>query len=79
MKLNEYYKKLPAEVRDTGRMTYARTPPKQGYYLVSDIWDHFMPNWRKDETEVLREKIEAEKKFDEIRKFATTLTPKRDV
>jgi hypothetical protein len=44
--INDYFLQLPQEVEDKGRMRFARTPPKDGDFLVGRIWDRFLPNWR---------------------------------
>jgi len=45
-KLRVYYETLPEETRRTGSMTYARLPPKEGSFLVSEIFDELRPGWR---------------------------------
>ena len=45
-KLRAYYEALPADIRRTGSMSYARLPPKEGDFLVSRIFDELRPGWR---------------------------------
>ena len=47
-RLAEYYENLPQEVKESGSMTYAAFPPRDGDYLTSAIFDRLLPNWRRD-------------------------------
>lgn len=44
--LADYYEALPQAERDTGTMTYARYPPREGSFLTSQLYDRFLPGWR---------------------------------
>lgn len=44
--LDEHYSKLPAATRERGVMSFASSPPTEGQYLVSDLWDRHMRGWR---------------------------------
>jgi hypothetical protein len=44
--LASYYEGMPEEVTNTGSMTYARYPPREGNFLTAQIYDRVHPNWR---------------------------------
>lgn len=45
-KLDEYYSKLPDNVKERGVMSFASQPPQDGF-LITSLWDRFMvPDWR---------------------------------
>lgn len=69
-KLDDYYSKLPNEVKNLGIIKFASYPPQKGDFLVSQIWDKFLPNWRSNAKKKGRiSKKEAEKIIKEIRRF----------
>lgn len=45
-KLDAYYGQLPEEVREQGVMTFASAPPVEGDFLITRLWDQFLPRWR---------------------------------
>ncbi len=45
--LDDYYSKFPDEVKDQGIMKFAVYPPENIDNLVSQLWDKFLPIWRK--------------------------------
>lgn len=46
-KLDEHYSALPEETKAKGVMSFAHSPPLEGDFLVSALWDrHLMPIWR---------------------------------
>jgi hypothetical protein len=48
-RLNEYYLRLPEEIRRQGVMRFASYPPTEGDFLVSELWDRLMKStWRED-------------------------------
>lgn len=49
--LDEYYSKLPNEIRNQGVMKFAVYPPEEVNTLVVDLWDKLLPIWRKHSTE----------------------------
>jgi hypothetical protein len=49
--LDEYYSALPEEIRAQGIMRFATYPPLEGDYLVSQLWDRFLPKWRAHTTQ----------------------------
>jgi hypothetical protein len=45
-KLRAYYEGLPTEIKNSGTLSYARLPPKEGDFLVAKIFDELRPGWR---------------------------------
>jgi len=49
-KLDAHYSALPDEVKEKGVMSFAWSPPTEGEFLVSSLWDKLMaPGWRGEE------------------------------
>ena len=46
-KLNSHYNDLPSETKEKGITFFAKTPPTKGSFLVSEIWDAHLREWRK--------------------------------
>ncbi len=44
--LNGYYSKLPDSTKEKGVMSFAHHPPKEGDFLVGQLWDRHLPQWR---------------------------------
>lgn len=64
-KLDEYYSQLPDEIKQSGIMRFAQHPPADDDYLVTRLWDRFLPRWRKNATEPIQMSPEDEKKLVE--------------
>lgn len=62
-KLDEHYSQLPDHVKETGIMRFAQDPPVEGDYLITALWDRFLPRWRKAKPVQMSE--EAEKRLVE--------------
>lgn len=45
-KLDDYYSQLPEEVRRQGVTKFADWPPSDGNFLVTRLFDRFLPRWR---------------------------------
>jgi len=45
-RLDAHYDALPESVKAQGIMRFAPTPPKEGDYLTTKLWDKFLPAWR---------------------------------
>lgn len=45
-RLNEHYMKIPEETKDKGVVSFANTPPNEGNYLTSELWDLLGTKWR---------------------------------
>jgi hypothetical protein len=80
-RLNEHYSKLPDQEKEKGIMMFAATPPKEGDYLVSKLWDRYLPSWRSIKSSVPKMNPETEKKIVErIHKdFELKSLPKADI
>jgi hypothetical protein len=51
-KLNRHFAQLPDSVKGQGVLSFAAGPPKEGDFLVTRLWDRFLPTWRdRDRTE----------------------------
>jgi len=61
-KLNEHYVRLPEATKSRGVMSFAAHPPKEGRFLVADLWDRHLAPWRnREETRAPREPTEEAK------------------
>jgi hypothetical protein len=45
-RLVEYYSALPAGVRKTGLINFAKCPPDDQSFLTTRLWDKYLPRWR---------------------------------
>jgi hypothetical protein len=41
------FSRLPEEVRDQGMFSFAFNPPTEGDFLTTQLWDRFLPAWRR--------------------------------
>jgi hypothetical protein len=64
--VDEHYSELPADVRARGIYEFAAYPP-HGDYLVTALWDRYLPRWRENEGRKRETKMrpEAERKLIE--------------
>jgi hypothetical protein len=47
--LDDYYTRLPDEIKELGVMAFAHYPPTDFENLVAELWDkHMRPGWRDD-------------------------------
>lgn len=44
--IDQYYEKFPPEEKEKGLYAFADHPPKKGEFLVTKLWDRFLPKWR---------------------------------
>lgn len=65
-RLVEHYAGMPPGVLDAGLYTFAQTPPEETSYLVTRLWDRYLPLWRgfRNKPQVQRD-AEADKKVIE--------------
>lgn len=69
-RLDEHYLELPEEVRSQGIMSFAKDPPEQGDFLVSSLWDRFLPRWRAIKAERgQREEMSPEAERELVQRF----------
>jgi hypothetical protein len=77
--LDEYYSKLPDEVKERGVLSFAQYPPTDITNLISELWDkHMSPKWRemKDESErKIRDPEEDKKTVKKLKLEQETSTP----
>jgi hypothetical protein len=45
-KLDAYYSAMPEEVLKTGLINFAGTPPDDTSFLITRLWDKYLPTWR---------------------------------
>lgn len=50
-KMDEHYSTLSEEVRGTGFHKFAGYPPEDSSFLVTQLWDRHLPDWRKLKSE----------------------------
>lgn len=44
--INEYFNNYPLIVKEMGLYKFASYPPTDGQYIVTRIWDRYVPGWR---------------------------------
>jgi hypothetical protein len=67
-KLDAYFSAFPDEVKRSGLHRFAKSPPEDTSFLVTRLWDTYMPQWRQckeKEKEITPEMQEALKKLME--------------
>lgn len=47
VKINCYYDGLPESEKEKGLSVFASRPPKDDGFLITRLWDRFLPGWRK--------------------------------
>jgi hypothetical protein len=52
-RLDELYLQLPKETLEKGLYFFARFPPDDSSYLITRLWDAYLPDWRKDSKNVV--------------------------
>jgi len=45
-KLDAYYSQLPDEIKRSGLHRFAKNPPEDTSFLVTRLWDQYIPTWR---------------------------------
>jgi len=77
-KLDELYDKLPQEEKEKGLSAYANHPPMERSFLVTRLWDTFLPRWRSiKKSPTPRDKKTDDKLLNKFQKLtkAKTLEP----
>lgn len=79
--VNSHFSGYPDEEKEKGIMSFAGTPPKEGDFILSKLWDCFFPGWRdKEEIKLADSKIRDDKLVDQINKLKDAPTlPDRKV
>ncbi|MGV7929653.1 MAG: hypothetical protein AB2L13_12225 [Spirochaetota bacterium] len=44
--INKYYSEFPQSEKEKGLYSFAIRPPKEHNFLVSQLWDKYLPRWR---------------------------------
>jgi hypothetical protein len=68
-RLDEHYSRLPYNVKETGVMRFAQEPPAEDEYLITRLWDRFLPRWRKRNAIQMSEEVE-KKLVEHLRQLA---------
>ena len=77
--INNYYLNFPDDEKEKGIMRFANTPPKDGEFFVSTIWDTHFPNWRdKTDIDLTDKNIKHEELLRHVNKFQDAPTLSRD-
>lgn len=65
MKINRYYDGLPESEKEKGLFAFAPRPPKDDDFLIAQLWDRFLPSWRKHLERAAPKNDEASRKLVE--------------
>ena len=77
--INSHYLKLSDTEKDKGIMSFANTPPKDGGFFISSVWDFHNPKWRdKKEVDLTDKNIKNEKLLKHINNFKDAPTLSKD-
>lgn len=63
VKINRYYDGLPESEKEKGLSAFALRPPKDDGFLITRLWDRFLPGWRKSAEFIPPKDNEATKKI----------------
>jgi len=75
-KLDQHYSSLPDEVRKQGLWTFALVPPEDTRFLITRLWDKYLPLWRSHKEMPNLDTPEHQAKLvEEINKFADDSNP----
>ncbi len=69
-RLNAHYLELPEEERRLGIMRFAHTPPLEGGFLVSQLWDRGGLGWRTDKPIENRSPEKDRRLVEQLKEFA---------
>jgi hypothetical protein len=75
--LDRHYSSLPEDVKNQGVIKFAPYPPADGSFLVSQLWDKYLPKWREVQTQSRKPMCEEANAalVAKIRNFAEKATP----
>jgi hypothetical protein len=75
-KLDQHYSSMPNEVRKQGLWTFALVPPEDTNFLITRLWDKYLPLWRAHKDMPNLDTPEHQQKLvEEINKFADDDNP----
>jgi hypothetical protein len=79
-RLNELYSALPEDVRKTGLINFAAFPPEDACYIVTRMWDQFLPRWRagKSQPKPQRDPEEEKRLVEELNRMSDETLPAHD-
>jgi hypothetical protein len=78
-RINEHYMNLSEEEKEKGIMAFSSYPPKEGDFLVSNIWDWHFPGWRnKEDIDLSKKNVKNEDLVAHLKKFTDAPTLKPD-
>jgi tetrahydrofolate dehydrogenase/cyclohydrolase-like protein len=73
-KLDQYYSSFPEEVKNQGVFRLATYPPPDDSFIVTRLWDKYLPGWRKPQAEpqkLISKQVQAKILEDIIHRHAT--------
>jgi hypothetical protein len=65
-KLDEHFDALPEDIKAKGVHSFAADPPLDDSFLVTQLWDRHVPDWRKEKAERKELSPEAQKALVEL-------------
>jgi hypothetical protein len=75
-RLDQHYSALPEGTKNRGAFNFAKYPPTENTFLLTDLWDKHLPLWRKHEREPQPLTSDSEKKVvDHINRLKDQSTP----
>lgn len=60
-RLDEYYDLLPQKIKDEGIIKFATYPPQDIHTKIAELWDKYLPIWRKHDDEDRSKKSKSKK------------------
>ncbi len=72
--LNEYYSGVSDAEREKGIMSFASDPPKDGDFLVCQLWDRHLQPWRDRKPRVPLDPVQEKKLVDRLKRFTDAPT-----
>jgi hypothetical protein len=61
--LNAYYSALPDEVKRSGLHRFASSPPDDTSFLVTRLWDRYLPSWRQSKENQKKSHLKSRRRF----------------
>src|SRR5579871_4402605 len=76
-RLEAHYSALPKEIKEQGLYRFAPCPPADTSFLVTRLWDQYLPSWRKNAGAevVAREALQSSEFAKNVIRFANEATP----
>jgi hypothetical protein len=68
--IDQHYQQLSIDTKEKGILSFAHTPPKEGHFFISEIWDKQFSNWRNNEIIDNPEKVLPPETVKEIMQIA---------